>query len=87
MAHVAPPPAMVNTSAAVSPAKGTVVLDVAGGVEVPDFEGKSLRAALEQAENSGIELEVSGSGIAQAQSPPAGSHIPHGGQVSVRFGR
>src|SRR5262249_26070962 len=65
----------------------TVVLDVAGGVLVPEFAGKSLRAALEEAESAGIELEVSGSGIAQAQSPPAGSYIPHGGHVSVRFGR
>jgi cell division protein FtsI (penicillin-binding protein 3) len=65
----------------------TVVLDVAGGVQVPDFSGKSLRAALEQAEQEGLELEVSGSGVAQTQSPAAGSHIPHGGHVSVRFGR
>ncbi|HEY6972336.1 MAG TPA: penicillin-binding protein [Candidatus Angelobacter sp.] len=67
--------------------KGTVVLDVAGGILVPEFAGKSLRAALEEAESAGIELDISGSGIAQAQSPPAGSHIPHGGHVSVRFGR
>ena len=67
--------------------RGTVVLDVAGGVLVPEFAGKSLRAALEEAESAGIELDISGSGIAQAQSPPAGSHIPHGGHVSVRFGR
>ncbi|HLJ27295.1 MAG TPA: penicillin-binding protein [Candidatus Angelobacter sp.] len=68
-------------------ANSTVVLDVAGGIEVPDFSGKPLRAALEQAEEAGIELEVSGSGLAQTQSPAAGSHIPHGGHVSVRFGR
>ena len=70
-----------------SPAQNTVVLDVAGGVEVPDFTGKPLRAALEEAEGAGIELEVTGSGVAQTQSPPAGSHIPPGGHVSVRFGR
>lgn len=64
-----------------------MVLDVAGGIEVPDFSGKPLRAALEEAQGAGIELEVSGSGVAQTQSPPAGSHIPHGGHVSVRFGR
>lgn len=67
--------------------KGTVVLDVAGAVLVPEFAGKSLRAALEEAENAGIELEISGTGVAQTQSPPAGSHIPPGGHVSVRFGR
>ncbi|HEY6348577.1 MAG TPA: penicillin-binding protein [Candidatus Angelobacter sp.] len=67
--------------------KSTVVLDVAGGVQVPDFSGMPLRAALEEAEGAGIELEISGSGVAQIQSPAAGSHIPHGGHVSVRFGR
>jgi cell division protein FtsI (penicillin-binding protein 3) len=72
---------------AVTLPKGTVVLDVAGGIVVPDFGGKPLRAALEQAESAGIELEVSGSGVAQTQSPPPGAHIPHGGHVSVRFGR
>src|SRR5579859_942657 len=66
---------------------GTVVLDVAGGVLVPDFHGKSLRVALEEAESAGLELEVNGSGVGQDQSPAAGSRIPPGGHVSVRFGR
>jgi 2-phospho-L-lactate guanylyltransferase (CobY/MobA/RfbA family) len=68
-------------------AHGTVVLDVAGGVLVPDFRGKSLRTALEEAEAAGIELEVSGSGVGQTQLPIAGSKIPPGGHVSVIFGR
>jgi cell division protein FtsI (penicillin-binding protein 3) len=67
--------------------RGTVVLDVAGGVLVPDFHGKSLRLALEEAESAGLELEVNGSGVGQDQSPAAGSRIPPGGHVSVRFGR
>ena len=66
---------------------GTVVLDVAGGVLVPDFHGKSLRTALEEADSAGLELEVSGSGVGQEQLPAAGSRIPPGGHVSVRFGR
>ncbi len=67
--------------------RGTVVLDVAGGVLVPDFKGKPLRAALEQAEEAGIELEITGSGTGQEQNPAAGSRIPPGGHVSVRFSR
>jgi cell division protein FtsI (penicillin-binding protein 3) len=66
---------------------GTVVLDVAGGVLVPDFHGKSLRTALEEAESAGLELEINGSGVGQDQSPAAGSRIPPGGHVSVHFGR
>jgi cell division protein FtsI (penicillin-binding protein 3) len=67
--------------------RGTVVLDVAGGVLVPDFHGKSLRVALEEAESAGLELEVNGSGVGLDQSPSAGSRIPPGGHVSVHFGR
>ena len=63
------------------------MLDVAGGVLVPDFKGKSLRAALEAAEEAGLELDVNGSGVGQEQSPAAGSRIPPGGHVSVRFSR
>jgi membrane peptidoglycan carboxypeptidase len=70
-----------------SQSRGTVVLDVAGGVLVPDFHGKSLRVALEEAESAGLELEVNGSGVGLDQSPAAGSRIPPGGHVSVHFGR
>ncbi len=68
-------------------ARGTVVVDVAGGVLVPDFRGKSLRSALEEAEEAGLELDVSGSGVGQTQSPLAGARIPPGGHVAVQFGR
>ena len=67
--------------------RGTIVLDVAGGVLVPDFHGKPLRVALEEAETAGLELEINGSGVGQDQSPAAGSRIPPGGHVSVKFGR
>ncbi len=80
-------PGCIPPSPAPTTRNGSVVLDANGGVVVPAFTGKSLRAALEEAEEAGIELEASGSGIAQSQSPAAGSHIPHGGRVSVRFGR
>ncbi|MGE5324422.1 MAG: penicillin-binding protein [Actinomycetota bacterium] len=77
-------PAPVPPSA---PSGGTVVVDTAGGIAVPDFRGKPLRTAFEEAESAGIELEISGSGVAQDQSPAAGARIPPGGHVTVRFGR
>jgi cell division protein FtsI/penicillin-binding protein 2 len=90
-AEAEPPAATTNAKvlpASIStPASGTVVLDVVGGVEVPDFRGKPLRTALEEAEAAGIELEVSGSGVGVEQSPVAGSRISPGGHVVVRFGR
>jgi len=84
--NTAPPSA---TTASIPPAqtRGTVVLDVAGGVVVPNFIGKSLRTALEEAQKEGIELDISGSGRAQSQSPPPGAKVPHGGHVAIQFGR
>jgi cell division protein FtsI (penicillin-binding protein 3) len=83
------PPATLQKTAfeANNQSRGTVVLDVAGGVLVPDFHGKSLRVALEEAESAGLELEVNGSGVGLDQSPAAGSRIPPGSHVSVHFGR
>jgi cell division protein FtsI (penicillin-binding protein 3) len=81
------PVAKASLPAVPSKSSSGPAADAAGGVPVPDFSGKSLRSAMEVADQQGIELEVSGSGIAQSQSPPAGAHIPYGGHVSVRFGR
>jgi cell division protein FtsI (penicillin-binding protein 3) len=64
---------------------GTVVLDVSGGQVVPSFLGKPLREALVLAQQSGIEIDAIGSGVAREQSPPPGAHIPSGARVAVRF--
>lgn len=69
------------------PATGTVVLDVGGGTTVPSFVGKTLRSAIETAQDAGIELHAVGSGVAREQSPPAGSKIIGGSRVVVRFSR
>lgn len=70
------------------PSSGTVVLDVEqGGIVVPSFLGQSVRSAIELAEENGLDLEAVGSGLAREQSPLAGSHIPAGARVTVRFGR
>ncbi len=70
------------------PATGTVVLDVEqGGMEVPSFVGKTVRGAVEAAQDAGLELEAVGSGVARAQSPPAGMHVAAGARVTVQFGK
>ena len=69
------------------PRQGTVVVDVSDGVLVPSLIGKPLRAALETAQESGIEIDVIGSGVAREQSPPPGSRIAAGTRVAVRFSR
>jgi len=70
------------------PATGTVVLEVEqGGIEVPTFVGKTVRGAVETAEDVGLELEAVGSGLGRQQSPPAGTHVAAGTHVTVQFGR
>ncbi|MGA9392009.1 MAG: penicillin-binding protein [Candidatus Sulfotelmatobacter sp.] len=70
------------------PISGTIVLDVEqGGIEVPSFVGKTVRGALETAQDAGLELEAVGSGLARQQSPTAGTHVASGAHVTVQFGR
>jgi cell division protein FtsI (penicillin-binding protein 3) len=69
-------------------ANSTVVLDVEeGGIAVPSFLGKSVRAALEVAQDAGLDLDAIGSGVAQEQSPAPGAKVAAGARVIVRFGR
>jgi cell division protein FtsI (penicillin-binding protein 3) len=67
--------------------EGTVVLDVGGGAVVPSFVGKTLRAAIETAQDAGLELHAVGSGVAREQSPAPGSRVIGGARVVVRFAR
>jgi cell division protein FtsI (penicillin-binding protein 3) len=70
------------------PTTGTVVLDVEqGGIEVPSFLGRTVRGAVEAAQDIGLELDAVGSGVARQQSPAAGTHVAAGARVTVQFGR
>jgi cell division protein FtsI (penicillin-binding protein 3) len=70
------------------PSSGTVVLDAEqGGIVVPSFAGKSVRGAIELAEDTGLDLDAVGTGLARDQMPAAGSHVATGSRVTVKFGR
>ncbi|MGO9124123.1 MAG: penicillin-binding protein [Terriglobales bacterium] len=70
------------------PTNGTVILDLEqNGIVVPSFAGKSVRAAIEMAQENGLDLDAVGSGLAREQSPLPGAHVPSGSKVTVRFGR
>jgi cell division protein FtsI (penicillin-binding protein 3) len=71
-----------------SPSGGMVVVDMEQGeIVVPSFLGKSIRGAIETAEEAGITLDVVGSGLGQQQIPPPGSHVVAGARVTVQFER
>jgi cell division protein FtsI (penicillin-binding protein 3) len=70
------------------PVSGTVVLEVEeGGIAVPSFLGKNMRAAVEAAQDAGLDLDAVGSGVAREQSPVAGAKVAAGSRVVVKFGR
>ncbi len=73
----------------VSPAvvKGSVVLASGKGIPVPDFAGATVRAATEKAGAAGLGVQVIGSGLARAQAPAAGTRVPAGTEIVVRFSR
>jgi cell division protein FtsI (penicillin-binding protein 3) len=84
----APPRNPEPTPGMHKPESGTVVIDVEqGGILVPSFLGKHLRAAVELAEQNNLELEAVGSGVARDQSPSAGAHVAAGAKITVRFDR
>jgi cell division protein FtsI (penicillin-binding protein 3) len=71
-----------------SAANGTVIIDVEqGGIAVPSFIGKTVRGAVEAAQDAGLQIEPVGSGVARRQTPVAGTHVPAGTRVTVQFGR
>ena len=69
------------------PAHGTVILAEGSEAVAPELLGKTVRAALEAAEEAGVEIDVVGSGVAREQAPAAGERIPPGTHVMVRFAR
>jgi cell division protein FtsI (penicillin-binding protein 3) len=66
---------------------GAVVVDSRVRVAVPSFEGASLRTVIEQAGKLGLRVEPVGSGLAREQVPAAGTMVPAGTQIAVRFSR
>jgi penicillin-binding protein 2 len=89
-APTTPELAQSQTPAPASPTQassggGTVVLDVDGGVVVPSFLGKPLRSAVETAQQSGVEINAIGSGVAREQWPAPGARLLSGQHITVRF--
>jgi len=68
-------------------ANGSVLVDAGARVAVPSFAGAALRRVVETAAGLGLRVEPVGSGTAREQAPEAGTLVPLGTEVVVRFTR
>jgi cell division protein FtsI (penicillin-binding protein 3) len=66
---------------------GSIVVDSRKLVAVPSFTGAALRSVIEQADQLGLRVQPVGSGVAREQVPAAGTMVPAGTQIAVRFSR
>jgi cell division protein FtsI (penicillin-binding protein 3) len=83
----APLRAPVVTPSAEARGSGAVVVDAGRRVAVPAFTGSGLRMVVETAADLGLRVEPVGSGLAREQAPAAGTMVPLGTEVVVRFAR
>ncbi len=67
-------------------ADGSVIVDPGRKVAVPVLDG-GLRAVIRKAAMAGLRVQPVGSGTAQEQVPAAGTPVPIGTEVVVRFAR
>ena len=77
-----PPPAQLTSQ----PANGLVV-NSGPRVAVPAFTGQALRQVVQNANGAGLRLRTVGTGIAREQAPAAGTIVPAGTEIVVRFSR
>jgi cell division protein FtsI (penicillin-binding protein 3) len=71
-----------------APASDTpIVTDAKHRVPVPSFVGEPLRQVVETAGVAGLGVQLLGDGIAREQAPVAGTLVPLGTEVVVRFRR
>jgi len=80
-----PPPKVVPV--VIPRGNGGVVVDASRRVAVPEFSGAALRSVIERAGDAGLRVQPVGSGLAREQVPAAGTMVPAGTEVVVRFAR
>jgi cell division protein FtsI (penicillin-binding protein 3) len=80
-------PATMPKPLSTAKSKDAVVVNAGLRVPVPSFEGAGLRTVVERADSVGLRVQVVGSGLAREQVPAAGTMVPAGTEVVVRFTR
>jgi cell division protein FtsI (penicillin-binding protein 3) len=86
----APPPAPPANESLLpqpKPESGTLITDAKHRVAVPSFVGASVREVVERAGTAGLAVQLLGNGLAREQAPAAGTLVPMGTHVVVRFAR
>jgi cell division protein FtsI (penicillin-binding protein 3) len=85
----APPPSSRQQPSKSPPAaqKSSVMVNATPQVAVPAFNGAGLRKVVERADALGLRVQAIGSGLAREQVPAAGTMVPTGTEVVVRFTR
>ncbi len=81
------PAAMQQALPTARPESGTLVTDTKHRVAVPSFLGASVRQAIERAGTAGLAVQPLGNGMARDQAPAAGTLVPLGTEIVVRFAR
>jgi cell division protein FtsI (penicillin-binding protein 3) len=76
-----------QTLPAAKPESGTLVTDAKHRVSVPSFAGASVRQVVERAGTAGLAVQLLGNGLARDQAPAAGTLVPMGTAIIVRFAR
>jgi len=77
-----------NPAAAAPVKSGSgITVDASRRVAVPSFTGEGLRSVVEQADAVGLRVKPVGSGLAREQVPAAGTMVPSGTEIVVRFTR
>ncbi|HEX4308543.1 MAG TPA: penicillin-binding protein [Acidobacteriaceae bacterium] len=80
----APSPAHSLPLASPAPRNGSVAI-ANQRVAVPSFAGKSVRDVVVEANRMGLAVRIVGSGVARDQAPAAGTLVPSGTDIVVRF--
>ncbi len=76
-----------NPPPANPPPGAPIITDAKRRISVPSFVGEPLRQVVENAGGAGLEVQLLGDGIAREQAPAAGTLVPLGTEIIVRFKR
>jgi cell division protein FtsI (penicillin-binding protein 3) len=80
-------PATPHLESAPSNPANTLVIADAGKLRVPSLIGLPIREIIEQAGSAGLQVEITGDGIAREQAPAPGTMVPPGTKIVVRCQR